>query len=221
MRALACVATCLVLAGPLAAQGDDPRLAARLDAPTRAAVSRTIAEARDAGLPVEPLVDKALEGASRGVPGPRIVAAVDRLAADLTHARSALGTRASGGELVAAAAALRAGASEQGLAAIGKARAAGGLTVPLATLADLVARGVPVETASSVVLGLAERGVSDAGFVALRQTVERDINAGVPPAAAASVRGQGQGPPESVVPPGRGGEKDKPGRGRGRGNSSG
>ena len=58
-------------------------------------------------------------------------------------------------------------------------------------------------------------------LVALRQTVERDINAGVPPAAAASVRGQGQGPPESVVPPGRGGVNDKPGRGRGRGNSSG
>jgi hypothetical protein len=45
--------------------------------------------------------------------------------------------------------------------------------------------------------------VSDAGYVELRRVVESDIGAGVPPAAAASVRAPGGRPPDKIVPPGQ------------------
>src|SRR5438093_13058511 len=58
----------------------DPRLGARLDAETAAAVGEVIEVARGKGLPVEPLVDRALEGASRQAPGAGLVASVRNLA---------------------------------------------------------------------------------------------------------------------------------------------
>src|SRR5207249_744064 len=67
-----------------------PRLG-RLDPGTRPLVAVAIDSARAAGLPTEPLVQRALEGATKGAPGPLIVSAVQRLAADLGRAREALG----------------------------------------------------------------------------------------------------------------------------------
>ena len=64
----------------------DPRLG-RLDPGVRAAVVAIIDSARASGLPVEPLVDKALEGMSKGAPGPRIIVAVRGLAGKLGIAR--------------------------------------------------------------------------------------------------------------------------------------
>src|SRR2546430_14518124 len=69
--------------------------------------------AHTAMLPTEPLVQRALEGATKRASGDAIVAAVRRLAADLGHARDALGSTASPAELTAGAAALRAGASQE------------------------------------------------------------------------------------------------------------
>jgi hypothetical protein len=186
----------------LAAQGD-ARLD-RLDPALGITVRQLIDSARAAGLPTEPLVDKALEGASKHAPGARISDAVRGLLEDLGRARGALGSGATEPELVAGAAALRAGLPPEGLGALRRARRDAAVTVPLATLADLVARGVPVETAQDAVLKLARRGEPDEDFVELRQEVERDISAGVPPAAAASVRANGGRPPDQVVAPGRG-----------------
>jgi hypothetical protein len=186
-------------AGPAGAQ--DARLA-RLDPATGQVVARLVDSALAAGLPAEPLVDKALEGASKHAPGPRIADAVRTLLADLERTRDGLGG-GSEAELVAGAAALRAGLPDDALGELRRARSGGSLTVPLATLADLVARGVPVETAEAVILSLAARGETDAGYVELRRVVEADIGAGVPPAAAASVRAQGGRPPDKVVPPGQ------------------
>lgn len=185
----------------LAAQGD-ARLD-RLEPSVGVTVRHLVDSARAAGLPTEPLVDKALEGASKHAPGARISGAVRGLLEDLGRARGALGEGATEPELVAGAAALRAGLPPEGLGAIRRARRDAAVTVPLATLADLVARGVPVETAQEAVLRLARRGEPDQDFVELRQDVERDISAGVPPAAAASVRATGR-PPDQVVAPGRG-----------------
>ena len=53
----------------------------------------------------------------------------------------------------------------------------------LAVLTDLVASGVPVDSAASAVVALAKRA-SDADLVAFRRTVEHDIALGAPPAAA-------------------------------------
>src|SRR2546428_3155761 len=89
-----------------------PRLD-RLDPDTRAQVTAVVDWARLAGLPAEPLIQRALEGATKGAPGPRIVTAVRRLSTDLGTARAALGDEASAPELEAGVAALRAGATRK------------------------------------------------------------------------------------------------------------
>src|SRR5713226_4965170 len=171
----------LLVAAPAAAQQVDPRLE-RLDAATRPVVAALIDSARTASLPTEPLVQRALEGATKGAPEGVIVAAVRRLAVDLGRAREALGSTASPAELGAGAAALRAGASQATLAELRHARREP-LIVPLAVLADLVASGVPVDSAAAAVLSLAGRA-RDADLVEFRRAVERDIALGAPPAAA-------------------------------------
>jgi len=154
----------ILVAAPAAAQQVDPRLE-RLDAATRPVVAALIDSARTASLPTEPLVQRALEGATKGAPEGVIVAAVRRPA-----------------ELSAGAAALRAGASQTTLAMLRHARRES-LIVPLAVLADLVSSGVPVDSAAAAVLSLARRA-RDADLVEFRRAVERDIALGAPPAAA-------------------------------------
>ncbi|MGH7608235.1 MAG: hypothetical protein ACREME_12955, partial [Gemmatimonadales bacterium] len=132
------------------------------------------------------LVQRALEGVAKGAAGPRITAAVRRLAGDLGTARGALGTSASAPELEAGAAALRAGATPAVLTDLRGIRRAP-LTIALAVLADLVASGVPPDSAAAAVLALAP-SARDADLVEFRRAVERDIALGAPPAAAASVR---------------------------------
>jgi hypothetical protein len=175
-----------VLPGVARAQAE--RLAGRLDERARTAVVALVDSARAAGLPTDPLVNKALEGSSKGADGARIVAAVRTLAADLGRARAALGGAPSELELVAGAAALRAGAPSGFLASLRETYPRAALAVPLAVMADLVARGVPADTASRSVLALVRAGLREAELVAFRQGVERDIALGAPAGAAAAVR---------------------------------
>lgn len=168
---------------PARAQVVDARLA-RLDSATRVLVGGIIDSAHQAGLPVEPLVQRALEGATKHATGDRIATAVRRLAADLGRARAALGLVATPPELEAGAAALRAGASPAVLARLRRARSQP-LTVPLAVLADLVASGVPVDSAAAAVLTLAH-DARDVDLVEFRRAVERDIALGARPATAAT-----------------------------------
>jgi hypothetical protein len=171
----------MLVAARAAAQQIDPRLE-RLDATTRPIVATLVDSARGAALPTEPLVQRALEGATKRAAGEVIVAAVRRLAVDLGHARDALGSTTSPAELIAGAAALRAGASPTILTELRHTRREP-LTVPLAVLADLVASGVPVDSAAAAVLALAARA-RDADLVEFRRAVERNIALGAPPAAA-------------------------------------
>jgi hypothetical protein len=173
----------LLLVTQVAAQ--DPRLE-RLDPDTRAAVAAVVDSAHGIGLPVEPIIQRALEGTTKGAPGPRIVAAVRRLAVDLGTARTALGTSASEPELEAAVAALRAGATPQVIAHLRDVRRPP-LTMALSVLADLVASGVPADSAAAAVLALAPKA-RDADLVEFRRAVEHDIALGAPPGAATSVR---------------------------------
>ncbi len=178
--ALACLLTA-TLVTPAVAQ--DPRLE-RLDPVTRPAVTALIDSASAAALPTESLLQRALEGATKRASGDRIVAAVRRLAADLGQARQALGSAAPAAELTAGAAALRAGAQPNTLSALRRTRRQS-LTVPLAVLADLVASGVPVDSAAAAVLTLAAR-TPDGDLVEFRRAVERDIALGAPPVSAAT-----------------------------------
>jgi hypothetical protein len=173
----------LLLATQVAAQ--DPRLE-RLDPDTRSIVAAIVDSAHGIGLPVEPLIQRALEGATKGAPSARIVAAVRRLTVDLGTARTALGTSAVQAELEAAVAALRAGATPDVLVHLRDVRRPP-LTMALSVLADLVASGVPADSAAAAVLALAPKA-RDADLVEFRRAVERDIALGAPPAAATSVR---------------------------------
>jgi len=178
------LALAAVLPRPGVAQ--DPRLD-RLTADARTLVAPIIDSAGAAGLPAEPLVNRALEGASKGAPAPLIATAVRRLAADLGRSRDVLGPAAGAAELAAAADALRAGASPEVLRRLRDALGSRRLAVPLGVTADLTSRGVPADTAATLVITLA-RSVEDAQLLALQREVERDIALGAPPLAAAAGR---------------------------------
>jgi hypothetical protein len=188
-RFLAVAALGLAMAAPTAA-AQDARLASRLAEPDRILVQGLVDSARALGLPVEPLVDRALEGAAKRAPGERIVAAVRRLKAELAAARDALGVSASTAELTAGASALRAGAGPDDLRRLRELRSAQPVTVAAAVLADLVAVGVPADSATAAVLALASQ-VDDADFLAFRRNVERDVAMGASPIAALGVRIEG------------------------------
>lgn len=196
LLALACAVVLSLVPGP-AASAQDARLEARVDGRTRAQLQPILDSARVAGIPLEPLVDKALEGATKGASRPRIVEAVRTLSRTLGAARVALGGVASDAEIVAAADALEAGIRPGQLGYLRNLRTDRSITVPLAVLADLVARGVPPDTAAQAVLVLARAGAVDAQFIGLRIDVERDIGSGIAPVTAvvmrseASVRAQG------------------------------
>jgi hypothetical protein len=152
---------------PEIAAAQDPRLEARLDSVTRTQVEAVLTTARSRGLPVEPLVQKALEGSSKGAPGPRIIAAVERLLADLSRAQRSLGRGAKPDDLVAGAAALRAGATLEMVAQIRRTGPDGGVAVPLAVFADLVAGGMTVDAAWHSVAELARKGGDEEEFLDL------------------------------------------------------
>ncbi len=177
-------------AAPLRAQQVDARLDARVDAHTRVALAALLDSARAEGLPTEPLVSKALEGASIGADGTRIMTAVRGLRQRLGAARAVLGS-ASASDLVAGAAALKAGIEPATLTRLRAARPKDPLAVALVVLADLVSRGVPADTAGKLILAVATKGAGDEAFDALRRDVARDIVAGAPPLVAAAVRTQG------------------------------
>lgn len=175
-----------VSAAPVVGQ-QEPRLAGRVPAPARAQVESILAAALAGGLPVEPLVDRALEGAAKGAPPAMIVAAVTRLRDELVIVRTAFGLAASTAELTAGASALRAGATAGALEQLRGLRGRRPLTVAAAVMADLVAAGVPADTAVGAVLALAHNA-DDADYIAFRRNVQQDIGLGASPAAALSVR---------------------------------
>ena len=167
-------------------------LSTKLPRETLVEVTRLIDSARTLSLPTDPLVGVALEGANRHASGERIVRAVRQYIGALHSARGVLGDGALDAEVVSGAGAVLAGVNTSVLRELRAARPKGGggepLTVPLVVLADLVARGVPLDTASRAVYVAAKAGARDADFTLLRRYVEQDISAGASPAAATSLR---------------------------------
>ena len=182
--------TVALMCAPAVLRAQDARLDARLDAHTRDAVVTLIDSARAEGIPSEPLVQKALEGASKHADGPRILIAVRMLAGELGDARSALGPSSTDAEVIAGASALHAGIAPAALSRMRAARTHGSLTVALAVLSDLIARGVPGDTATTVISALTGAGAADAELLRFQQGVERDIAQGATPSAALGVRAQ-------------------------------
>lgn len=169
MRVSHAVLLLVLLAGvPEVLAAQDPRLGARLDPRARGGVERVLDSAAAVGVPVEPLVLKALEGASKGADSARIVTAVRTLFTNLLAARTELGADAGEAALVAGAAALRAGAPRGQLGRLAALRPTGQLAVPLSVLADLLSAGISGSQAWSTVYDMTARGANDAALLALR-----------------------------------------------------
>jgi hypothetical protein len=174
---------------PAAAWAQDARLTARLDAGTAARVAELVDSARVERLPAEPLVQKALEGATMGASSERIARAVQTLLGNLRGARAALGPAATEPDLVAGASSLRAGVTAAALRQLRASRPGQPLAVPLAVLTDLIARGMPQAEAETSVLALARDGGGDAEFLALRRRLEGDMESGDAPEPGGRPRG--------------------------------
>jgi hypothetical protein len=175
-------------AAPTKVAAQDRRLAARLDSATAGAVTRLADSVRAVGLPSDPLIGVALEGASRRASSERILAAVREYAAALGVARQTLGDSATSDEIVSAAGVLVAGVAPRVVVDYRSARPAGALTVPFVVLADLIARGIPADTAAGALGAALRNGASDDDLVEFRRRVERDIAAGARPTTAMTIR---------------------------------
>ena len=222
---------------PLTAQEGDPRLdriRAELPAPAAEQIETRIAEAQAAGLPAEGLLDKAVEGLAKGIPGPRIVGAVDQLAQQLERAQTLLedGAPPAPTDVAAVADAMRRGVPEPAIRRVaGQAGPDEPVALAVHTMGDLMDRGVPAEQAVAVLEAWRGRGARAEDLRELPEAIERLIRQGVLPGQAAAAvanamrRGAGQGPgggqgPGNVmqgtppIPPGVGPPE---GRGRDRG----
>lgn len=183
-----CLALFLLVPALYAQPGELAALRDRFDPGSFRTLSGLVDSAQAAGLPVAPLISKAQEGLLKRAAGPVIIAATRGLLVRLRQSRQALGTGASPAELEAGASALRAGAGMAQLTELRATRSGRGVAVPLVVLADLIARGVPRDTAARAVQAMAAANATDAAFDALRLGIERDIRSGMSPAAAAGIR---------------------------------
>ncbi len=205
MRRLVLWLLVLAVAAPLAAQ-ERPPLEARLDAQTLAALRPILEAARRQGLPVRALEDKALEGTAKRVPSPRIIAAVERLATELSEARSILrnaapNTTLADGEIVAAAVARREGAPPAELVALRRnAPPNTSLEIPFGLMSELVHRGVPADEARRVIEHMLASGIPQKQFVLIPARVDAALRAGAPPGAALGSALAGLGIPPPPVP---------------------
>lgn len=152
--------------------------ASRFDSLTATALRGLFDDALDLGLPVRPLVNRALEGAARRIPSERIIRVVREHAAALHQAKRALGERSSEDELEAAAIALRAGLDERSVEAMRASRSRESVVVPLVVLTDLVRRGVPIPNAQEAVATLARAPRSDDILLGLQATVAKNAQRG-------------------------------------------
>jgi hypothetical protein len=197
------IALALGCAALAPASAQDPRLGMKLDAPTLTAIRAIIDSARAQGIPEAPLMEKMFQGQAIGADGPRIVAAVRSLALEMASAHKALGTVATADEIKAAASAMHAGVPAVELGKMKKqSTLRRSLTLPFTVLADIVSRGVPVETATNAIRSLVGAGAKDADINKFQRDVKVDIDQGAPPAAAAETRAKGpvQAKPDTGKP---------------------
>jgi hypothetical protein len=187
-------------ARPGVAQDPDPLI--KLDANSKFAVELILDSARAAQLPTRSLLSRALEGISRKVDGKRIVEAVHKELGFLRTARVALGGVADE-ELIAAAAVVEAGAKPAQLAVFRARHKERNDLAAFTYWADLIARGVPSEDASSAITKLWQDGADDATFYSLWKSVQSDILQGLNPGAALQnrIRETPGRSPSSKTPP--------------------
>jgi hypothetical protein len=196
--AFAAAALMVALSGARAGAQQESRAAAIRDDATRSVVMEQLGLARERGIPVEPLLSKALEGVAKKASSASIRAAMDALQKRLRKASDLLAPSASVDELSAGADALYVGVPEKTLKLMRKAAPRRSIAVELGVLTELVARQVSPQKASKMVLDLMARGATSAQLTALNTAVQSDVAAGLTPEAALDRHGRGI---MSLLPP--------------------
>jgi hypothetical protein len=182
----------MVLAPDLAAQADvTTRLAGRVPPALAAAVTALADSARARGLPVAPLVDKALEGVVKGVPADRILPAVrtvlDQLDASASALRATSNTPAGDDAVEAGGFALAAGLTPGDIGTIARSADRSHPTaVALQVAGALAAMGVPRAQTVGLVRAAIQSGRPVGDLVSLPGQVQAAMAHGAPPAAAAA-----------------------------------
>ena len=192
LQTLVALGLSLASAPASAAFAQGPVVLPIADVKARQAVEREIARAAAKGLPVQPLITKAMEGVTKQASGEHIRVAVASLAKRLEQARTLLAPSPSVAELMSGADALAVGVPAPMLKQI---RAAWPRTqsvvMPLDVLTELVARGVPADDSLEQITSLMALGATPAQIAGLGASVQSDVAAGLSPDAALEVRARG------------------------------
>jgi hypothetical protein len=157
-----------------------------LTPPYRTAFTEIVANARARGLPIEPLIDKTLEGKAKRRPQSEIIAVVRKRMKYLERAQS-LGRYRSPVDLIAVADALNRGLDEKMVRQLrAGARANEPLGLAVHTVADLIDNKVPRTVALDMISGWRSRGASASELRELSASVERLVRQGATPTVAGS-----------------------------------
>jgi hypothetical protein len=189
-----CAALLAVTGWPLLAQDALwERVRATYDPASVESIQAVVKEAERLQVPAEPILEKALEGAAKGVPSGRVLPALHEYAARLGRTARLLPPPHSRAALVAGADALRRGVSGEAVQEMARANPEAAPTT-LVVLGDLVEAGVPVGEAREAVREAMRRGVGQPELLDLPAMVRRRIREGMPPGQAARGAAAGIGP---------------------------
>lgn len=200
LRTVLMTGALLIPLGLQAQEGRWERVEQAYSAERAAEIRALVREAARQGVPPEPLLDKALEGAAKGVAPTLVLGALSDYSGRLGRARALVVPSESRAELVAAADALQRGVPEDVIRAA--AAEPGDDAIALVVLGDLVEMGVPVARAEEVVADALGRGARGERLLTVPAAVRRLIREGVlPPEAVTRVQeAMSRGGPPGRVP---------------------
>jgi len=206
------VAASILCVRPLLGQQDvSGQLGARLPPPVLAAIASLADSAVAKGLPSDPILEKAIEGSTKGVPGDRIVGAARAVLGALeTSARAtrAGGVAAPGADVVEAGAfALNAGLQPADVTAlVHGSEASYAPALVLRVAGTLAALGVSAAQSVRVVERALDAHASPADLADLPRQLQLGMARGASPGDAANGLGHGvpHGPPPGSPPPSAG-----------------
>ena len=216
-----CVSLLLAICGTgVSAQDVTARLAGRVPLDVAALVQQLATSAAARGLPVDPLIQKAIEGSAKGVPTDRVATALRSLVAQLDVAAAALreaGLAQPDTDAIAAGAfAVNAGLSSRHVTALAVASGpSNSVAATLRVASTLAAMGVPPAQTVELVTQVIEAGGSTTDVLALPTAVMAGVSQGqgrgrgltpaqaaegLTRAAAARANAPGQGKPKPGKP---------------------
>ena len=168
---------------------------------------RVVESAKEQELPIEPIVSKALLGATFRQPAAVITQSVNVVLQRLVASRDALAPTPTARDIAAGATAIELGVPSKTIHDLRSRFPDRSMVVPLAVLGELVANKVPVSRAAEMVRDLMRRGASENQLVAFTDRVREDIARGTSPSEAITTRIQGLIATLPVAPaPGAAGE---------------